>query len=97
MARNDNTIKLFFSVTKANLKDNPCVQQAFEYPREQETHLGKRRHAMSARLSTPTALAQAPSNQKWSFQVYALIGNGANLDDLRRRRGELRMCKIRVL
>ena len=62
MARNDNTIKLFLSVTKANLKDNPSVQQ--EHPRDHETYLGKSRHAMSARLSIPTALAQAPSNQK---------------------------------
>jgi hypothetical protein len=30
MARNDNTIKLFFSVTKANLKNSPIVQQALK-------------------------------------------------------------------
>ena len=63
MARNDNTIKLFFSVTKANLKDNSSVQQASEHLRDHETYLGKSRHAMSARLSTPTALAQAPSTK----------------------------------
>jgi hypothetical protein len=66
MARNDNTIKLFFNVTKANLKENSFVQQASGHPHEHETYRGKSRHAMSARLSTPTALAQAPSNQKWS-------------------------------
>ena len=63
MARNDNTIKLFFSVTKANLKDSPFVHQDSGHPHQHETYRGKSRHAMSARLSTPTALAQAPSNQ----------------------------------
>ena len=33
-----------------------------------------------------TPLAQAPSNQKWLSQVYASIGNGMNLGDLRRIR-----------
>src|SRR5882762_5370365 len=66
MARNDSTIKLFFSVTKANLKDNPFVQRTFEHPHEHEPYLGKSRHATRARLSMPTDLAQSPSNQKWS-------------------------------
>jgi hypothetical protein len=61
MARNESTIKLFFSVTKANLNG-----ESFRVPLNAHvstTYRGKSRHAMSARLSIPTALAQAPSNQ----------------------------------
>jgi len=70
MARNDSTIKLFFNVTKANLKDNSFVQQASGRPDEHDTYRGKSRHAISARLSTPTALAQAPSNPKMVIIYY---------------------------
>lgn len=98
MARNDNTIKLFLNVTKANLKDKSFVQQSSEHPHEHDTYRGKSRHAMSARLSMPTALAQAPSNQNGHQTLCdVLIIYGTNSDGLRHIYGELRMCKIRVL
>lgn len=53
---------------------------------------------MSARLSMPTALAQAPSSRNGHHILCdVVIRNGTNSDGLRRIYGELRMCKIWVL
>ena len=74
-----------------------CLSNKSLCARVHETYRGKRRHAISARQSTPTAFAQVPADIISSFWAFVIKESEAYSDGISHRYEESHKCKIQVL